>query len=119
MLGRDTPPTPLWDGEILEAAFFLVMRGLWRGCFPVPERGVKGCVTVRGAAWVEGIAGYSFEKLGVARWYLSASVTAFDLSGSAWTSHTPGPSREGRLGRRFLEEYDWIFRFVSREEVFG
>ena len=83
------------------------------------ERGFKGCVTVRGAAWVEGIAGYSFEKLGVARWYLSASVTAFDLSGSAWTSHTPGPSREGRLGRRFLEEYDWIFRFVSREEVFG
>ena len=61
------------------------------------ERGFKGCVTVRGAAWVEGIAGYSFEKLGVARWYLSASVTAFDLSGSAWTSHTPGPSREGRF----------------------
>ncbi|WP_200755341.1 hypothetical protein [Coprobacter secundus] len=39
----------------MEAAFFLVMRGLWRGCFPVPERGFKGCVTVRGAAWVEGL----------------------------------------------------------------
>ena len=66
------------------------------------ERGFKGCVTVRGAAWVEGIAGYSFEKLGVARWYLSASVTAFDLSGSAWTSHTPDPSPEGRFRHLFL-----------------
>ena len=40
-------------------------------------------------------------------------VVALGLGGSARASHTPSPSREGRLGRRFLEEYDWIFRFVS------
>ena len=90
-----TPDPSLGRGD-LEAAFFLVVRDLSGDDSPL-ERGFKGCVTVRGAAWVEGIAGYSFEKLGVARWYLSASVTAFDLSGSAWTSHTPGPSREGRF----------------------
>ena len=53
MLGRDTPPTPLWDGEILEAAFFLVMRGLWRGDISPLERGFKGCVTERDAGCVE------------------------------------------------------------------
>ena len=31
----------------------------------------------------------------------------------AGVTHPPPLSGTGRLGRRFLEKYDWIFRFVS------
>ena len=48
---RDTPPVPLERGGS-GAAFLLVMSDLWRGCFLSGE-GIEGCVTVRGAAWVE------------------------------------------------------------------
>ena len=42
MLGRHTPPTPLWDGEILEAAFFLVMRDLSVSGSPLERGGWEG-----------------------------------------------------------------------------
>ena len=70
MLGRHTPPTPLWDGEILEAAFFLVMRGLWRGDISPLERGLRG--VLRGEARV-GLrcSRYSFERFSTAGCYPS------------------------------------------------
>ena len=48
-----THPLPSREGR-LEAAFFLMMRDLSVSGSPL-ERGFKGCVTVRGAAWVEGL----------------------------------------------------------------
>ena len=53
MHGRDTPPTPLERGD-WDTAFFLVVSRLSGDDSPL-ERGFKGCVTVRGAAWVEGL----------------------------------------------------------------
>ena len=98
MLGRDTPPTPLWDGEILEAAFFLVMRGLWRGCFPVPERGFKGCVTVRGAAWVEGLRNTVSRNLVLRGGICRLWVAAFDLRWQCLDVTHPRPLSRGEVG---------------------
>ena len=52
MLGRHTPPAPLWDGEIWMRLFYLEKRGLSVFVSPL-ERGLKGCVMERGAVWVE------------------------------------------------------------------
>ena len=51
MPGRDTPPAPLWDGEIWMRLFYLEKRGLSVFVSPL-ERGLRG-VTVRGAVWDE------------------------------------------------------------------
>ena len=102
MLGRDTPPTPLWDGEILEAAFFLVMRGLWRGCFPVPERGFKGCVTVRGAAWAEELRDTVSRGLVLRGIIRQASGDHFDFQEAVLGRHTPpAPLERGGWGGGF------------------
>ena len=51
------------------------------------------------------VARYSFEKLSVARWYLSASGDRFDFQVAVPGRHTPPPpSREGRFGCCFLPE---------------
>ena len=47
-----THPPPLSRGEVWNAVFLLVMSDLWRVGFPSRE-GIEGCVTVRGAVWVE------------------------------------------------------------------
>ena len=44
-------PGPSGEGR-LRCCVLLVMRDLWRGSFPSRE-GIKGCVTVRCAAWDE------------------------------------------------------------------
>ena len=41
MHGRHTPPAPLWDGEILGAAFLLVMSGLSVFISPLERGGLK------------------------------------------------------------------------------
>ena len=66
--------------------------------FPSRE-GIKGCVMVRCAVWVE-----VFFLGGVCLLW----VDAFDLGGYARTSHTPGPSREGRFGYLFLVGNEWF-----------
>ena len=48
---RDTPPTPLWDGEVGSYVLFDDERFMAWG-FPSRE-GIKGCVTGRGAVWAE------------------------------------------------------------------
>ena len=53
MSGRDTPPAPLERGD-WDAAFYLVMVDLSGDISPL-ERGFEGCVTVRDAAWAEGL----------------------------------------------------------------
>ena len=50
--GVTHPPAPLERG-VWDTAFFLVMRGLWRGDISPLERGFKGCVTERDAGCVE------------------------------------------------------------------
>ena len=37
---RDTPPAPLWDGEVRDACFLLEKRGLRRGDSPLEREGV-------------------------------------------------------------------------------
>lgn len=102
MLGRDTPPTPLWDGEILEAAFFLVMRGLWRGDISPLERGFKGCVTVRGAAWVEGLRDTVSRGLVLRGIIRQASGDHFDFQEAVLGRHTPpAPLERGGWGGGF------------------
>ena len=68
------------------------------------------------------VARYSFEKLSVARWYLSASGDRFDFQVAVPGRHTPPPpSREGRLGCGFLlesVEFEWG-GFPSREGSLG
>ena len=50
--GKSRDEVSLLGYEVLSAVFLLVMSDLWRGCFPSRE-GIKGCVTVRCAGWVE------------------------------------------------------------------
>ena len=88
MLGRHTPPTPLWDGEILEAAFFLVMRDLSVSGSPL-ERGFEGCVTVRGAAWVEGLRDTVSRGLVLRGVIRQASGDHFDFQVAVLGRHTP------------------------------
>ena len=78
MLGRDTPPAPLERGD-WDTAFFLVMRGLWRGDISPLESGFKGCVTVRGAAWVEGLRDTVSRSLVLRGGICRLWVAAFDL----------------------------------------
>ena len=47
-----THPRPFSRGEVWDAAFLLVMSGLWCVGFPSRE-GIKGCVMVRCAVWFE------------------------------------------------------------------
>ena len=47
-----THPLPLSRGEVWNAVFLLVMRGLWCCEFPSRE-GTKGCVMKKGAGWAE------------------------------------------------------------------
>ena len=54
MHGRDTPPAPLERGDLKCSFLFDDERFMAWGYFPSRE-GIKGCVTVRGAAWVEGL----------------------------------------------------------------
>ena len=54
MPGRDTPPAPLWDGEIWMRLFYLEKRGLSVFVSPL-ERGLKGCVMERDAAKADGL----------------------------------------------------------------
>ena len=75
-------PGPSPEGR-LEAAFFLVMRGLWRGDISPLERGFKGCVTVRGAAWVEGLRDTASGSLVLQGVISRLQMVAFDLSGCA------------------------------------
>ena len=96
MLGRDTPPTPLWDGEILEAAFFLVMRDLSVSGSPL-ERGFKGCVTVRGAAWVEGLRDTVSRGLVLRGVIRQASGDHFDFQVAVPGRHTPPPFSRGEI----------------------
>ena len=49
---------------------------------------------MRGAAWDEMILLLLFDEVV----FFRLRVAAFDLGSCAWTSHTPGPSREGRFG---------------------
>ena len=101
MLGRDTPPTPLWDGEILEAAFFLVMRDLSVSGSPL-ERGFKGCVTVRGAAWVEGLRDTVSRGLVLRGIIRQASGDHFDFQEAVLGRHTPpAPLERGGWGGGF------------------
>ena len=56
------------------------------------ERGLKGCVTVRGAGWDEIVfllfGDVAFLGFGWLLWF---------LGGCARASHTPSPSQEGRF----------------------
>ena len=40
------------NGEVLGAAFLLIINDLWHGGFPSRE-GMKGCVMVKSAGWAE------------------------------------------------------------------
>ena len=62
------------------------------------------------------VARCSFEKLGVARWSLSVSVTALGLGGCAQTSHTPAPLERGELRCCFLfvNEGEWLVSPLER-----
>ena len=51
------------------------------------ERGLKGCVMVRGVVWVEIILLLFFEEV-----FLGFGWMHLILGGYARTSHTPGPS---------------------------
>ena len=44
---------------------------------------------------------------------LGLRVVAFDLGSCAWTSHTPGPSREGRFENCVLFGNEWVDGDVS------
>ena len=81
MLGRNTPPAPLERGGS-GAAFLLVMRCLSVFVSPL-ERGFKGCVTVRGAAWVEGLRDTASGSLVLQGVISRLQMVAFDLSGCA------------------------------------
>ena len=61
---------------------------------------------MRGAAWDEMILLLLFDEVV----FFRLRVAAFDLGSCAWTSHTPGPSREGRLINCFLIGND---RFIA------
>ena len=99
---RHTPPTPLWDGEILEAAFFLVMRDLSVSGSPL-ERGFKGCVTVRGAAWVEGLRDTVSRGLVLRGIIRQASGDHFDFQEAVLGRHTPpAPLERGDWDAAFL-----------------
>ena len=63
--------------------------------FPSGE-GIEGCVMERGAGWVE-----MFLPLFGDVVFLGFGWLLGVLGGCAWTSHTPGPSREGRFGMLF------------------
>ena len=93
MRGRNTPPTPLQRGVL--KYYFLSNNELFMMHISPLERGLKGCVMVRGAVWVEVLRDTvsrsmllllgeeehlsRFEE----KWYLSASSDCFELSSCA------------------------------------
>ncbi|WP_270569505.1 hypothetical protein [Coprobacter secundus] len=77
------------------------MNDLWRGCFPSRE-GIKGCVTVRVAAWVEGLRDTVSRRLVLQGVIRQASGGCYDFRKLCAGVTHPRPSREGRLGCYFL-----------------
>ena len=78
-----THPRPSQEGSFEMLLFYLIMNDLWRGCFPSRE-GIKGCVTVKVAAWVEGLRDTVSRRLVLQGVIRQALVDAFDVGGSAW-----------------------------------
>ena len=68
--------------------FYLIMNDLWRGCFPSRE-GIKGCVTVRVAAWVEGLRDTVSRRLVLQGVIRQASGDHFDFQVAVPGRHTP------------------------------
>ena len=87
MLGRHTPP-PLSRGEIWDACFLLGMRCLSGDVSPL-ERGFKGCVTVRVAAWAEELRDTVSRGLVLRGVIRQASGDHFDFQVAVPGRHTP------------------------------
>ena len=77
------------EGSFEMLLFYLIMNDLWRGCFPVPERGFKGCVTVRGAAWAEELRDTVSRGLVLRGIIRQASGDHFDFQEAVLGRHTP------------------------------
>ena len=101
MHGRHTPPAPLERGGL--RCLFLVGSERFDGMVSPLERGLKGCVTVRGAVWAEVFLLLFGEEV-----FLGFGWLLLILGGCARALHTPGPSREGRFGRCFLVGNEWF-----------
>ena len=95
MHGRDTPPTPLERGD-WDTAFFLVVSRLSGDDSPL-ERGFKGCVTVRGAAWVEGLRDTVSRNLVLRGGICRLWVAAFDLRWQCLDVTHPRPLSRGEV----------------------
>ena len=76
--------------------FYLIMNDLWRGCFPSRE-GIKGCVTVRVAAWVEGLRDTVSRRLVLQGVIRQASGDHFDFQVAVPGRHTPPPFSRGEI----------------------
>ena len=72
------------------------MSGLWRGCFPSRE-GIEGCVTVRVAAWVEGLRDTVSRRLVLQGVIRQASGDRFDFRKLCADVTHPRPLSRGEV----------------------
>ena len=96
------------------------MNDLWRGCFPSRE-GIKGCVTVRVAAWVEGLRDTVSRRLVLQGVIRQASGDRFDFRKLCADVTHPRPLSRGEVcsAAFFLVMSDLCVVFPSREGIKG
>ncbi len=105
---RDTPPTPLWDGEVGSYVLFDDERFMAWG-FPSRE-GIKGCVTGRGAVWAEELRDTVSRGLVLRGVIRQASGDHFDFQVAVPGRDTPPPFSRGEIGSCVLfgnERFEW------------
>ena len=115
-----THPRPSQEGSFEMLLFYLIMNDLWRGCFPSRE-GSKGCVTVRVAAWVEGLRDTVSRRLVLQGVIRQASGDRFDFRKLCADVTHPRPLSRGEVcsAAFFLVMSDLCVVFPSREGIKG